>query len=256
MKSVLVVDDEAAVRQALKRVLDRAGYAVRTAANAPEGLAQLRAQPADIVITDIIMPKVDGVELIRSIAAEFPQVRIVAISGGGSYGIAEYRPDAITTTAYLSAAQSAGAHAVLTKPFGTQDVLQAITKSVLLVGDDDAVRTVLEHALAQEGYAVRSTPDMETALLELRERAADVAIVDIARPRRDGLVAIRTIADHFPSLRIVAVAGEVKDSLDRPHATTAPACMAEALEAGAHDVVGRPFELAQLLQAIGHARAG
>lgn len=125
-KSVLIIDDEPAVRAALKRVLERAGYAVRLAPSGDAGLQELRQQPADIVITDIIMPGIDGVATVKAIAREFPRARIVAISGGGNYGAAEYRPKAITTTAYLTAAQHAGAHAVLTKPFETDDVLRAI----------------------------------------------------------------------------------------------------------------------------------
>jgi two-component system cell cycle response regulator CpdR len=126
MKSVLIIDDEDAVRLALKRVLERAGYVVRLASSGPEGLQALKAQKADVVITDIVMPKVHGVETIKAIANEFPHIRIVAISGGGNFGASEYKPNAITTTAYLTAAQSAGAHAVLTKPFETRDVLLAI----------------------------------------------------------------------------------------------------------------------------------
>jgi hypothetical protein len=57
---------------------------------------------------------------------EFSRVRIIAISGGGNFGIADYKPDAITTYAYLAAARKAGAHALLTKPFQTADVMHAI----------------------------------------------------------------------------------------------------------------------------------
>jgi CheY-like chemotaxis protein len=126
MKSVLVIDDEEAVRVALKRVLERAGYTVRLAPGGSEGLEALRRQPADVVITDIMMPNTHGVDTIKAIVQEFPAVRVVAISGGGNFGANEYKPNAITTTAYLTAAQTAGAHAVLTKPFETRDVLQAI----------------------------------------------------------------------------------------------------------------------------------
>jgi YesN/AraC family two-component response regulator len=99
---------------------------VRLAPGGAEALEALREQAADVVITDIVMPKMHGVDTIRAIVQEFPQVRVVAISGGGNFGSNEYKPNAITTTAYLTAAQGAGAHAVLTKPFETRDVLQAI----------------------------------------------------------------------------------------------------------------------------------
>lgn len=133
MHSILVIDDEPDVRDAVKRVLDRAGYAVRTAESAVDALAELENIPTDVVITDIIMPKVDGVQVIESIRKVFPLVRIIAISGGGNFGITAYQPTAITTTAYLASAQQAGAHLVLTKPFESIDLIRAI-ESVLGVG--------------------------------------------------------------------------------------------------------------------------
>ena len=126
MKHVLVIDDEPAIRRALKRVLERAGHKVRVAADGALGLESLSTQMADVVITDIIMPKVNGVDAINVIVSKFPEVRIVAISGGGNFGAPQYQPSAIKTEAYLMAAKLAGAHAVLIKPFKTNDILQAI----------------------------------------------------------------------------------------------------------------------------------
>jgi CheY-like chemotaxis protein len=133
MHSILVIDDEPDVRDAVKRVLDRVGYTVRTADSGVGALADLERIRTDVVITDIIMPKVDGVQVIESIRKAFPSVRIIAISGGGNFGITAYQPTAITTTAYLASAEQAGAHLVLTKPFESIDLIQAIDK-VLGVG--------------------------------------------------------------------------------------------------------------------------
>jgi CheY-like chemotaxis protein len=133
MQNVLVVDDELDARDAIERVLTRAGYSVRTAGDASDALAELRRSHADVVITDIIMPKIDGVEGIECIRKEFPAVRIIAISGGGNFGLAAYKPHAITTSAYLAAAERAGAHLVLTKPFESADLLHSI-EQVLGVG--------------------------------------------------------------------------------------------------------------------------
>ena len=133
MQNILVIDDEPDVRDAIKRVLDRAGYSVRTADSAVDALLELERLPTDVVITDIIMPKIDGVQAIESIRKAFPSVRIIAISGGGNFGITAYQPTAITTTAYLASAEKAGAHLVLTKPFESVDLIQAVEK-VLGVG--------------------------------------------------------------------------------------------------------------------------
>jgi CheY-like chemotaxis protein len=133
MQNILVIDDEPDVRDAVKRVLERAGYSVRTADNAIDALAELERVATDVVITDIIMPKINGVQAIESIRKAFPSVRIIAISGGGNFGISTYQPTAITTTAYLASAEVAGAHLALTKPFESGDLIQAVEK-VLGVG--------------------------------------------------------------------------------------------------------------------------
>jgi len=133
MQRILIVDDEQDVRDSVKCVLDLAGYVLLTAAHAAEALEQLGRTPTDLVITDIIMPKINGVQAIQSIRRAFPLVRIVAISGGGNFGVAGYQPTAIATNAYLKSAEEAGAHLVLTKPFEAEDLLEAVEK-VLGVG--------------------------------------------------------------------------------------------------------------------------
>ena len=74
------------------------------------------------------MPKMHGVDVIAAIRALRGNTRIVAISGGGNFGPLEYQPEAITTSAYLAAAQRAGADAVLTKPFDKSDLLEAVNR--------------------------------------------------------------------------------------------------------------------------------
>jgi CheY-like chemotaxis protein len=126
MQRILIIDDERDVRDSVKGVLDLAGYEAVTAENATDALEQLGRTATDLVITDIIMPKINGVQAIQSIRKAFPLVRIIAISGGGNFGVAGYQPAAIATNAYLASAEEAGAHLVLTKPFEAEDLLQAV----------------------------------------------------------------------------------------------------------------------------------
>jgi two-component system, chemotaxis family, chemotaxis protein CheY len=133
MHQILVVDDEPDVRDAIKRILERAGYSVRVTSDGSGVLEELRAVPAEVVIADIIMPKTNGVEAIQAIRTEFPDAKIIAISGGGNFAISGYQPAAITTSAYLMAARRAGADHVMTKPFDAQELLLAIAH-VLRVG--------------------------------------------------------------------------------------------------------------------------
>jgi CheY-like chemotaxis protein len=74
------------------------------------------------------MPKVHGVELIKTLRERYPRIRIIAISGGGSFGPLGYKPEAISTHAYLAAAREAGAQEILTKPFDLTDLIAAVRR--------------------------------------------------------------------------------------------------------------------------------
>lgn len=130
MARVLVVDDESEVGVVIRRVLEREGFAVSVANSAAAGLQVVAQQPPDIVITDVIMPKVHGVELIKILRERYPRIRVIAISGGGNFGPLAYKPDAISTHAYLAAAREAGAHEVLTKPFDLEELRAAIRRQL------------------------------------------------------------------------------------------------------------------------------
>ena len=78
---ILVVDDDKAVRLLLRTLLERRGHSVVEAADGAEGLECYRAAPADLVITDIQMPVMDGLQMIKELRGAFPTVKIIAISG-------------------------------------------------------------------------------------------------------------------------------------------------------------------------------
>lgn len=126
MGSILIIDDEEDIRDALQMVLESVGHDVKTASNGNEAVELQRKEPADLIITDIIMPGKDGVDTIKEIQQDFPGIRIIAISGGGGVQPNEYVPEAITTTAYLAAAKEAGADKIFTKPFERNELIHAV----------------------------------------------------------------------------------------------------------------------------------
>jgi DNA-binding response OmpR family regulator len=130
MACVLVVDDEPDIGEVIRRVLERAGFETTVTQNAAAALAAIEVRTPDVIITDIIMPKTNGVDLIKKVRAEHPRVRVIAISGGGSFGPLTYKPDAISTHAFLAAARDAGADEVLTKPFDLSELLAAIRRQL------------------------------------------------------------------------------------------------------------------------------
>jgi CheY-like chemotaxis protein len=119
LPKVLVIDDEEQVRTTLGFVLHDLGFTVLTAKNGREGLALAEAVRFDLVITDIVMPDIEGIETIMTLRRRRADLPIVAISGGGrSRG-----PD------YLEMAKGLGADATLAKPFGSDELKDAIAKA-------------------------------------------------------------------------------------------------------------------------------
>lgn len=113
---ILVIDDEDQIRMMLRQVLEDAGYDVDDAPNGLEGLRRYRERPADLIITDMIMPKKEGMETILDLKLDYPSVKIIAISGGGRIG----------PHPYLEIAEGLGAERVFIKPFRIEDLLLAI----------------------------------------------------------------------------------------------------------------------------------
>lgn len=126
MARILIIDDEEDVRIALQQVLERAGYEVSVAATGNEGLDLLNKERADLVITDVIMPGIDGITTARKIREKYRGTRIIVISGGGKAAPEPYEPDAISTRSYLASASSAGADRTLTKPFDRDELLRVV----------------------------------------------------------------------------------------------------------------------------------
>ena len=126
MAKILIVDDEEHVRAALQQVLERAGYEVVVAATGNEGLEMMKKEGADLVITDVIMPGIDGIATARTIREKYRDTRIIVISGGGKTAPDPYEPDAISTRSYLASASKAGADRALTKPFDRDEILRVV----------------------------------------------------------------------------------------------------------------------------------
>ena len=113
---VLIIDDDEQMRLLLRQIMEWRGYDVLEAENGKVGLKVQRDTPADLIVTDLIMPEQEGLETIRVIKSEFDGVKIIAISGGGRIG-----PDA-----YLPAARELGADKVFSKPFDIGELVTAI----------------------------------------------------------------------------------------------------------------------------------
>jgi len=120
---ILVIDDDEQMRDLLYKAMQWAGFEVMAAENGRLGQELFEDLPADLIITDLIMPEQEGLETIRVMKQNYPVVKIIAISGGGRIG-----PEA-----YLPAARELGADRVFSKPFDVKELVFTVRE---LLGDD------------------------------------------------------------------------------------------------------------------------
>ena len=125
MQRILVIDDEASMRTLLASMLGREGFEVDTAEDGDAGVEAFRRQRHDLVVTDILMPKKGGLVAIREILDLDPEMKIIAMSGGGSTGKLNF----------LSTARTFPGVKTLQKPF-RQSELMAAVRSVLGASGD------------------------------------------------------------------------------------------------------------------------
>lgn len=116
-RCVLVVDDDPGVRDVIRSMLESSGYSVLLAANGKEAMRLLRTERADLILTDLVMPEQEGIETIKTLRREYPEIKVIAMSGafGGDY---------LRIAAYL------GAHATLAKPIQMDKLLKLVGETL------------------------------------------------------------------------------------------------------------------------------
>jgi len=117
---VLLVEDDEACRSVLDHLLRQAGFAVLTAPNGKQALDILRSRQPQIIVVDIIMPEMDGLEFLLALRNQQHEAPVIAVSGGGR----------MRAENMLSVAKRLGAVSVLSKPFSRADLVEAIGKAL------------------------------------------------------------------------------------------------------------------------------
>lgn len=120
MANILVIDDDVQILWVIRRILEKEGHKVISAPDGEKGMQLYQNAPYDLLITDMIMPNKSGINLISDILHDYPEAKIIAISGGG----------AIEAERYLQIAQSLGVVRTLTKPFSMQELTEAVKEAL------------------------------------------------------------------------------------------------------------------------------
>jgi DNA-binding NtrC family response regulator len=227
---VLLVDDEGSVRMTLAANLELEGFEVVEASNGRSALEVVGREPIDLVLTDVRMPGMNGVELFRCLRQERPGVPVVLMT-------------AFALEDLVEAAVGEGAFTVLPKPFTVDHVVATLVRAsrrpVVLVVDgtaDDADSTA--GTLRGAGIAARAVADADAALAVLRDDAVDVCVAEI------GMAAfVERLLAAEPRISVIAVSWHAASGLFRT-----------LTAAGAFACLSKPFRTADLVRTIARAR--
>jgi DNA-binding NtrC family response regulator len=235
-KRVLVVDDEAGLRMTLAGNLELEGFEVAEADSASAALELLSSRTFDLVLSDIRMPGMNGVELFRRIRLQHDAVPVVLMT-------------AFEIEDVITAALEEGAYAILPKPFDiarlVKTLKQATSAPVVLVVDDEAqVATSMVSALSASGITARAATTAGEAEALVQQENVDLCIVDLVMPDVPGPVLARRLKAVRPDVVIIAISG--KD---------VPELMRQAAGLGTHTFLTKPFDVRVLIRSIASARS-
>ena len=232
---VLIVDDDLDFARSTALILKRKGYAVSIATDGLAAIQQVQAIPFDVVLMDIRMPGLDGVETYQRLKNTHPDLVVVLMTGFAE----EER---------VQAGLCAGALAVLTKPLNVEQALQLIESVVarrqalaLVVDDYPESCVILTRLLKRKGYAVACAESGEQAIALVQQHRYQIIFIDLKLPTIDGLQTYLAIRALDPNVTAVMVTG-YRDEMD--------ALVQAALQNSAYACLQKPFDIAQVLALV------
>jgi DNA-binding NtrC family response regulator len=234
--SILIVDDEVSMARTTAMILERKSWTVTTAHNGPEAIEIARTHPFDVILMDIRMPLMDGVETVRRIKRVRPGAVVIMMT---AYAVEDLVQQALEE----------GAYGILYKPLDIDRMMSLIEEArtikkgalVLVVDDDPATRITLKNILTKKGYQVGTAHTGEDAIAAARARAYDVIFIDMKLPTINGLetyLAIREISPTMVAILITAYRQEMDELVE------------QALQNHAYTCLYKPIDIDELLQLL------
>jgi DNA-binding NtrC family response regulator len=230
---ILLVDDNEEFLDSTRDVLDNEGYDIVTATSGEEGIELAGAQTFDVVLMDIKMPGMNGVESFLEMKRRNPKVKVIMVT---AYSVEDLMRQALDE----------GVLAVLNKPLGMDRLFRTIEDAkrdrkgglVLAVDDDKEICNNFVDILGERGYEVTAAYDGEEAVTKAKTNIFDILLLDMNLPILNGLEVYRSIKTIQPNIVAIIVSGygQEMDSL-----------IMQALNENAHTFLRKPVNMGQLL---------
>ena len=210
---LLVIDDDPSSRDLLQRMLEKEGYAVRLAANGPDGIAAAKESRPDLITLDVMMPSMDGWAVLSALKADEATADIPVVM----LTMVEDRPMGFAL----------GATEYLTKPVQKSRVLEAVSRCVgqksddiLVVEDDPMAADIVMRTVRGDGRQCRHARNGREALAMIHESRPALVILDLMMPEMDGftfLDALRTEGPDFAAIPVVVLSAKDLTASEQEH---------------------------------------
>ena len=235
-KKILIVDDEESIRNLLQLTLEEEGYEVQTATNGEEGVEKIKSEFFDVLLTDIKMPIMDGIELLKIAKIFNPEIVAILITGFPS----------IET---VREAHKVLAFDYIVKPFDPNTVLncigaglkrrqithelkeQVLKPRILMVDDEPLITNLFETCLSDKGYHLEVTNSGKDAVEKFMFGDFNVVVTDIKMPDMDGITLLGNLKAVKPETIVIVITGH-------PSVDSA----IESMRVGAYDYVTKPLD--------------
>lgn len=234
----MVVEDESSIRSMLAELLEDAGYSVSEAADGYEALSQLREHEPDLIVLDLMLPRMSGWQFLNQSREQLtrggvPVVILSAIDGRADYpstlGVAAWFTKPLDVPRFLGAIEE------LAAARGSTDGHQrpADPAHLLLIEDDAPIRDLLTEQLVGEGYAVDAVDTLKRARERIAHTRPDLILLDLMLPREDGWT---FLGERRGDADLAAIPVLVISAAPRQR-------LVEAKELGADGFLSKPFDL-------------
>jgi len=257
LRTVMVVDDEAEVRESISEYLRTEGFEVVEAANGLEALVQVKRIRPAAVILDLMMPRLGGLDALKRIRAFDAGITVVVVTGtrdeelqrqalslgAGAFLTKPFAMDALLAAVDGSKAPPAGSRraeaAVSASPIVPGRSPAATGKRILIVDDEPEICAILEEFLTENGYRTRSASDGAMAVRAVVGETPDIVLLDLNMPRLGGIEALTAIRAIAPGVKVIMISGQADVDLAR-----------RSLAYGAFDYITKPFDMGYLARSV------
>ena len=224
-KSILLAEDDKFLRRAAETKLKQAGFDVRVAVDGDEALAQAREQPPDLMLLDLLMPKRDGLSVLKALKADAATaaIRVVIISNS-SKDLEMQNASDLGAVDYWIKSNLSLQETVRPRAAAARRGVVSPPATILLAEDDRILRKAGEATLKKRGYAVIAAVDGEDALAKAREHKPDLILLDVIMPKLQGFEVLASLKSDAATRDIpVIMLSNLQDESDVRKATDAGA---------------------------------